>query len=161
VVTWRVEKFSGGVEVFSRQPLSPRFQALQAQWNLDAPVIVETPKTEIEYTIGLDLGQLQDFSALCVVERTAPPDGEATYAVRHLHRWPLGTAYTQIAADVADTAYRPALGLPRIAADATGVGQAVMEIVGSALRDKAGDAARPRVRPTFATRTASQSISSP
>jgi hypothetical protein len=46
---------------------------------------------------GLDLGQLQDFTALVVVERSAAPDpdraGRAVYRfdVRHLHRWPLGT----------------------------------------------------------------------
>jgi hypothetical protein len=128
-------------EVFSmidHQPLSPQFRAMRAQWAAPLPPD-PPPQTEIEYTVGLDLGQLQDFSALCVVERMTPPEGEPTYAVRHLRRWPLGTAYTTIAADVADTAYRPALGRPRIAADATGVGQAVMEMVRGALRAKAGD----------------------
>jgi hypothetical protein len=131
--------FSEELSMIGRQPLSPHFRALRAQWAADAPLPDLPPQTEIEYTVGLDLGQLQDFSALCVVERTAPPDGETTYAVRHLHRWPLGTAYTTIASDVADTAYRPALGRPSIAADATGVGQAVMEMVGGALRARAGD----------------------
>ena len=136
--------------MIDRQPLSPRFRALPAQW--DAPVPqAPPPQTEIEYTVGLDLGQLQDFSALCVVERTAPPNGESTYAVRHLHRWPLGTAYTTIAADVADTAYRPTLCQPRIAADATGVGQAVMEIVRAALRTKAGDDRGPALCPVLIT----------
>jgi hypothetical protein len=112
---------------------------------------VEPPQTKIEYTVGLDLGQLQDYSALCVVERTALPDGDATYAVRHLHRWPLGTAYTTIAADVADTAYHPSLGRPRIAADATGVGQAVMEIIGGALRAKVLDGNSTVLCPVFIT----------
>ena len=122
--------------MIDRLPLSPRLLSQRAQW--DAPLPPEPPRqTQIEYTVGLDLGQLQDFSALCVVERTAPPVGEPTYAVRHLHRWPLGTSYTTIASEVAETVYRPALGLPRIAADATGVGQAVMEMVRAALRAKA------------------------
>ena len=99
----------------------------------------------------MDLGQLQDFSALCVVERTAPPAGEPTYAVRHLHRWPLGTAYTTIAVDVADTAYRPALGRPHIAADATGVGQAVMEIVRGEIRAKSEDGRWPALCPVLIT----------
>jgi hypothetical protein len=93
---------------------------------------------DMEFTVGLDLGQMQDYSALCVVGQMISATGERTYSVRHLRRWPLGTAYTQIADDVAEIAYRPALGRPRIAADATGVGQAVMEMIGGALVAKAG-----------------------
>jgi hypothetical protein len=52
---------------------------------------------------------------------------------------------------MADTGYCPALGLPRIAADATGIGQAVMEIVGSALRAKAGDDGWPELCPVLIT----------
>ncbi len=40
---------------------------------------------------------------------------------------------------MAALAYRPELNLPRVAADATGVGTAVMEMVGQALRARAGD----------------------
>jgi hypothetical protein len=138
--------------MIDRQPLSPRFRALRAQWEADTSLPPDPPpQTEIEYTIGLDLGKLQDYSALCVVERTAPPEGEPTYAVRHLRRWPLGTAYTTIAADVSATAYRPALGRPRIAADATGVGQAVMEMVGGALRAEAGDGRGAELCPVLIT----------
>ena len=61
------------------------------------------------------------------------------YSVRHLHRWPLGTSYAKVAEDVAEYAYRPGLCYPRIAADATGVGQAVMEMIAEELRVKAGD----------------------
>jgi hypothetical protein len=56
-----------------------------------------------------------------------------------LRRWPLGTAYTKVADDVAALAYRPELKLPRIAADTTGVGTAVMEMIGQWLRAKAGN----------------------
>ena len=61
---------------------------------------------ETRYYSGLDLGQMQDYSALVVVERTNLPDparpGKKVYhfAVRHLHRWPLGTAYPAIVTDV-------------------------------------------------------------
>ena len=94
---------------------------------------------DVEHTIGLDLGQARDFSALCVVERSVPKN-EPIYAVRHLLRWPLGTPYTKIVNDVATLAYSPSLKLPRIAADRTGVGAAIMEMLAQALRDKANGA---------------------
>ena len=119
----------------NRQPFSPRFRAMQI-WETAEP-LPELPETLVEFTIGLDLGSLEDYSALCIVERTAPPEGEATYSVRHLHRWPLGTSYAKVAEDVAEYAYRPGLCYPRIAADATGVGQAVMEMIAEELREKA------------------------
>ena len=126
----------GAFSNMNRQPFSPRFQALR-EWDT-AVAVPEEPVTAVEFTIGLDLGKSQDYSALCIVERTAPPEGEATYSVRHLHRWPLGTSYTKVAEDVAEYAYRPGLCYPRIAADATGVGQAVMEMIAEELREKAG-----------------------
>ena len=49
---------------------------------------------ETRYYSGLDLGQIQDYSALAVVERTEHPDPNNPkktlyhFAVRHLHRWP-------------------------------------------------------------------------
>jgi hypothetical protein len=126
--------------MFRNPPMTPRFRAAWAQRQENAtPAPDLPPESSVEYTIGLDLGKLQDYSALCVIERTAPPAGKATYAVRHLRRWPLGTNYTIVAADVAELAYRPELNLPRIAADATGVGTAVMEMIEQSLRAKAGD----------------------
>ena len=123
--------------MISHYPFSPKFRALRLQAEAAALQPLEPPATSVEYTIGVDLGKTQDYSALCVIERTAPPAGEATYAVRHLRRWQLGTAYTKVAEDVAELAYRPELKWPRIAADATGVGTAVMEMVAEALRAKA------------------------
>ena len=118
--------------MISHYPFSPKFRALRLQAEAAALQPLEPPATSVEYTIGVDLGKTQDYSALCVIERTAPPAGEATYAVRHLRRWPLGTAYTKVADDVAELAYRPELKRPRIAADATGVGTAVMEMIAEA-----------------------------
>jgi hypothetical protein len=84
----------------------------------------------VEYCVGLDLGQAQDFSALAVVERAAPPEdpGAGWYAVRHLFRWPLGTTYRNIAGDVAALVRRPPLSRPWLAIDQTGVGSAVLEL---------------------------------
>jgi hypothetical protein len=55
------------------------------------------------YVIGLDLGQTKDFTALAVVERQAAADAASKpdYALRHLWRFSLGTAYTEIVPAVA------------------------------------------------------------
>jgi hypothetical protein len=86
------------------------------------------------YIVGLDLGQASDYSALCVVERTAAPDPANaarrlnSFAVRHLHRWKLGTPYPVIVEDVAALGRRPPLPLSMLAMDGTGVGRAVVDL---------------------------------
>jgi hypothetical protein len=93
------------------------------------------------YLIGLDLGQAQDYSALCVVERTQAPRAEDQdagpvplerevhrYGVRHLYRWKLGTPYSAIVADVATLTGRPPLPGSSLVIDNTGVGRPVVEM---------------------------------
>jgi hypothetical protein len=97
--------------------------------------------------VGLDLGKLQDFSALALVRQTVsvPPAEWAagwvpgqpktlaqalgTWEVPTLHRWPLGTAYTSVVADVVKFLGNPPLesAFPVLVVDETGVGQAVAE----------------------------------
>ncbi len=85
------------------------------------------------FTVGLDLGQAQDYSALCVVERSVVPEpgtgrNVGYHAVRHLHRWKLGTPYTDIVEDVAELTARHPLPGSTLAVDATGVGRAVVDM---------------------------------
>ncbi len=85
------------------------------------------------FTVGLDLGQAQDYSALCVVERSVVEEqgtGRKVgyHAVRHLHRWKLGTPYTEIVEDVAELTARHPLPGSTLAVDATGVGRAVVDM---------------------------------
>lgn len=93
---------------------------------------------ETRYYSGLDLGQMQDYSALAVVERTENPDPNNAkktlyhFAVRHLHRWPLGTAYPAIVADVKTLFGAPPLTSRALAVDQTGVGRAVVDLFRSA-----------------------------
>jgi len=53
---------------------------------------------ESRYYSGLDLGQIQDYSALAVMERTEQPHpGNARkklhqFSMQHMHRWLLGSA---------------------------------------------------------------------
>ncbi len=97
-------------------------------------------------TVGLDLGQAQDYSALAVVEHVwaLPPDVVLSggtladypwhheFHVRALRRWPLGTSYVAVVEDVSTVMSSPALRGATLLFDATGVGRAV----GDLFRDK-------------------------
>lgn len=87
------------------------------------------------YVVGLDLGQTQELSAIAVLERLWRRDDTANrlvshYAVGHLHRWPLGTPYPAIMADVVALVATPTLGHPYLAVDQSGVGSAGRQDVG-------------------------------
>lgn len=94
--------------------------------------------------IGLDLGKLHDPSAVAIIDRTQgdpvhphevdrtdkrslaqirrrPP---ATYAVRHLYRFPLGTSYPQLVEEMGVLLEQPELHRPvTFVLDVTGVGR--------------------------------------
>ena len=65
---------------------------------LELPGAKEPAAPPPDFLVGLDLGRVKDFTALCVLERSLPPGsgGRAArhYACRHLHRFPLNTPYT-------------------------------------------------------------------
>jgi len=81
--------------------------------------------------IGLDLGQLQDYTARAVVRADAPrPAPAPPPALRcvGLHRWPLKTKYAAIVADLQGfLAGLPAGERWELVIDGTGVGVAVLE----------------------------------
>jgi hypothetical protein len=90
-----------------------------------------------EYFLGLDLGQAQDYTALVVLEAGYREDGTRAYNARHIHRWKLGTRYTQVATDLDALLRRPPNPEPpfdpppllgcTVAVDVTGVGRGVWE----------------------------------
>ncbi len=91
----------------------------------DEPLFDPAPR----YTVGLDLGQTKDYTALVILER----HGEGVQAVfhaRHLERFPLGTPYPAIVAAVAGMLKQPPLAdfPPRLAVDETGVGAPVVDL---------------------------------
>ncbi|MGF6823999.1 hypothetical protein M2317_002924 [Microbacterium sp. ZKA21] len=107
------------------------------------------------FTVGLDLGQGLDYSALTIVERVMvlPPrvsigtfyrqPAEVGAAmreelhVRHLRRWELGTPYPSIVADVTTLMRTPQMregGM--LFVDSTGVGRAVMDMFYGAYREE-------------------------
>jgi hypothetical protein len=96
----------------------------------------------MSFYVGLDLGQAQDPTAICVVEK--PEEGDkAPLHVRHLERPELGTYYPDIAERVkglvrdpslTQTAYNWTSGLnetrsPELVVDATGVGRPVVDMI--------------------------------
>ena len=97
------------------------------------------------FTVGLDLGQGQDYSALVVVERVlvlpagvtvgdfyrkphAHPTLSEQLHVRHLRRWELGTPYPSIVADVVKLMHAPSMDDGMLLIDGTGVGRAVRDM---------------------------------
>jgi hypothetical protein len=102
---------------------------------------------EPEYLIGLDLGQVQDPTALVVLRRTWVPDPRphvvqvngrqvfarrpdiSHYLLNHLQRWPLHTPYPQIVSEVVSLVEHKLLVNPTLVVDQTGVGQAVVDML--------------------------------
>jgi hypothetical protein len=95
------------------------------------------------FSIGVDLGQRRDHSAVAVVERVRrgaarfdfvnwvlrEPEAEE-WVVRHLERIPLGTPYTAVVEHVARVAQRaPVAGKCQLVVDATGVGMPVVDML--------------------------------
>ena len=87
------------------------------------------------YISGLDLGQQADHSALVTVELDHLPDPElggpvqARHDVRHIHRWPLGTPYPAVIADLQTWFSAGPLRDSALVVDATGVGVAVVDMI--------------------------------
>ena len=94
----------------------------------------------MRYCVGLDLGQSMNFTAVIVAERHQPPKapagvpwGErplATYDVRYIKRWTLGTPYPAIVQDVAALITHPPLaGDNTLLVDYTGCGRPVVDMM--------------------------------
>lgn len=90
------------------------------------------------FTIGLDLGQRHDFSAIAVVQRREQRRAYQapvfhSVALRLIERVPLGTPYPAVVERVRRLAQHPALvGQCRVVMDATGVGAPVVDLLRSA-----------------------------
>jgi hypothetical protein len=85
------------------------------------------------FALGIDLGKLHDYSAAALLEWTVPPRPapfwKPDYDVSLLRRWPLGTPYLEVCADVVRLLRAQPLcaAVPLLALDETGVGGAVAE----------------------------------
>jgi hypothetical protein len=92
------------------------------------------------YFIGLDLAQPNEFTALAVLERPSVPHQDSytrrdpVYALRHLQRFPLGTAYPEVIRCIRDLLRTQALHGSVLVVDQTGVGRAVVNMVAAGLK---------------------------
>ncbi len=93
-----------------------------------------------KFFVGLDLGQVCDFSTLAVIERVELPgewDAAAfahkktiTLRLRFLERIPLGTPYPEVVERVADVMRQVASGgHSELIVDGTGVGRPVVDLL--------------------------------
>ncbi len=81
------------------------------------------------FTVGLDLGQASDFTALTILQEQPNP-GDPVLHIRHLHRFPLATSYPRIAEYVAGLLQRePLIGDVDLVVDETGVGRPVVDLL--------------------------------
>jgi hypothetical protein len=97
---------------------------------------VSTPnESRRRFITGLDLGQLRDYTAIAVLERTRVPSIDEAftpvdhYAVRHLERMALGTSYTAVCDHLVTLFDRPQLTDTMLAVDETGVGRPVVDLL--------------------------------
>ena len=96
------------------------------------------PHIRSVWTVGLDLGQATDFTAIVAVEQTTSigwtgdPTDDPTYNVRHIERLPLGTPYPRQVERVAALLNTPELVTAQLVVDHTGVGRAVVDLLRAA-----------------------------
>jgi hypothetical protein len=124
------------------------------------PRLASPPGQKAKLFIGLDLGQMADYTALAVVQkreerRPRPPADSAEwgylhrsdevtfleYQLRHLERLPLGTPYTEVAKRVrqVQTSEPVASAKSYVVVDVTGVGLPVFEMLkGAGVEDLHG-----------------------
>jgi len=79
------------------------------------------------HLLSIDLAQLQDFTAYAVLRQVSEEE-EDTYQVHHLKRLERGMSYVDQVGRIRDV-YDQLPGSAKVIADATGVGQAVVDMI--------------------------------
>lgn len=82
-----------------------------------------------QVAIGLDLGQAVDYTAVSIVQRIDPPEGEPRYEVRRVERLALGTPYPAVGQYIQDLLKRRELQEASLVVDAMGVGMPVVDML--------------------------------
>lgn len=88
----------------------------------------ELRMTDGNYFLGLDLGQMQDYSAVATVDKQGEY-GKEICSVVSLKRWPLGTAYPAIYKEVSEKLAGEPLQTAPLIVDSSGVGKAVFDLL--------------------------------
>lgn len=89
----------------------------------------EERPSESRFLVGLDLGQVSDYTALAVIEAVGDLGGNSTsYHCRYLRRFPLGTPYPDVVREVQELMSRPPLrDRATLVVDGTGVGRPIVD----------------------------------
>src|SRR5262249_43243486 len=101
---------------------------------MDHPTPEPAWRSESKFVVGVDLGQSQDPTAICVIESYSEREDPITpeqhfFDVRHLMRFPLGLSYPTMVGDIGLMLNRePLSGRAELVIDETGVGRAVGDI---------------------------------
>ncbi len=83
-----------------------------------------------DFILGLDLGQVKDYTALGVLERDGSSKQDRKYQLRRLERLPLGTTYPAVVTHVKELMEKdPLRGHVLLVVDATGVGLPVIDLL--------------------------------
>ena len=88
--------------------------------NLEPYTNLEQPIQKSEYYAGLDLGKLQDHSAIAIIQRDAD-----TLKLVYTHEFPLQTPYTEVINTVARANEK--FHFQKLLADQTGIGEPILE----------------------------------
>jgi hypothetical protein len=93
-----------------------------------------------KYLIGLDIGMMQDYSALCMIEQIeeVKPANlverilehyEVRYNLTHIEQFPLGTQFPAVVKRVSEIVYNPEIERNnKLIIDATGIGEAIVQM---------------------------------
>lgn len=83
----------------------------------------------MSFTVGLDIGQRSDPTALTVIKGVQDEDFTRSYHLRHADRFELGTPYPEVADKVAALMEMDELKKAKLVVDATGVGRPIVEML--------------------------------
>lgn len=86
----------------------------------------------MKFTCGLDLGQSADYTALAILEQQEGTEDRPCFDVRHLERFPLGTPYPAVVADVGGKLRTLGKANAELVVDKTGVGAPVCDLFAQA-----------------------------
>lgn len=84
----------------------------------------------MSYILGLDLGQLQDYTAIVIAEQLGKTQKDRAYHISHIERFRLGTPYPDVVTRVKELLSTEQLkGKTTLVVDATGVGVPVVDML--------------------------------
>jgi phage terminase large subunit-like protein len=113
-------EFTEAASCYFQQELIRRCIENAQKIGLEPIIDIETQIPKAEYYAGLDLGKLQDYSAIAILQKDAE-----TLKLVYTHQFPLETPYTEVIATTARINQQ--FQLQKLLVDKTGIGEPVLE----------------------------------